>query len=137
MLPNPSPQEPPVFHAHRASRAGRPWPLTLLCSTGLLLILWTWWHALTSGTSLAFGPGYWVYLCATSGAFGVGLWGLWRLRLWALFVFPAALLIDTAVVFTMGELRLGVLCVEAALLLLVASQYRAFRPPPKSPPPER
>jgi hypothetical protein len=133
MLPNPSPPDLPVFHAQRTSRKGRPWPLTVLCLGGLLLLLWTWWHALTTGTSLLFGPGYWVYLGATSAAFGVGLLGLWHLRRWALWAFPLAVLGDTAIVFKMGELHPGVLLVEGTLVLVALSQFRAFRRPAPTP----
>jgi hypothetical protein len=42
-----------------------------------------------------------------------------------------ALLLDTAVVALMGELRKGVLGVELLLVLLVLSQFRAFGRTPR------
>ena len=116
----------PVFRAHQTLAARRPWPLTLLCLAGGLVLGWTWWQALGGGAARAFGPGYWAYLGTTSGALGVALWGLWHLRRWALWAFPVALLLDDAVVGAMGELRPAVLGVELALVLLLLSHFRAF-----------
>jgi hypothetical protein len=120
-----------VFRAHRAAPPRRPWSLTVLCLGGGLLLLWSTWHALGGSPARAFGPGYWLYLAATNGGLGVALWGLWRLRRWALWAFPLALLLDTAVVALMGELRKDVLGVELLLVLLVLSQHRAFPRTPR------
>jgi hypothetical protein len=60
--------------------------------------------------------------------------GLFRLRRWALWAFPLALFLDDAVVAAMGELRPAVLGIQAALVLLVLSQLRAFKPHPRSTP---
>ncbi len=128
MVPNPNQRPLPIFRAQARPPARRPWPITLLCLGGGLLLGWSAWHALGGGAARAFGPGYWVYFCATSGALGVALWGLWQLRRWALWAFPLALLLDTVVVALMGELRPGVLGFEVALVLLVLSQFRAFGP---------
>lgn len=125
-MTNPSPIPPPVFRAHRTRPARRPWTLTLLCSTGVLVLAWTGWHALAGGPARAFGPGYWLYFGTTTGALGVALWGLWRLRRWALWVFPLALLLDAAVVAAMDEIHWGVLALEAALVLVVWGHARAF-----------
>jgi hypothetical protein len=108
--------------------AQRPWPLTLLCIGGGLVLAWTGWQALGGGPARAFGPGYWLYFAVTTGALGVALWGVWQLRRWALWAFPGALLLDAAVVFAMGETHWGVLCLEGLLVLLVLSYARAFSP---------
>lgn len=123
----------PVFRAHRTPSARRPWPLTVLCLGGALVLLWTLWHALPGGVALAFGPGYWGYLATTSGALAVALFGLWHLRRWALWAFPLALLLDAVVVAAMGELHPFVLGVEGMLVLLVLSQFRAFPQAPRKP----
>jgi hypothetical protein len=104
----------------------RPWPLTLLCLVGTLLVAWSWWHAVRGETARAFGPGYWAYLAATTGSLLAALWGLWRLRPWARWAFAAALLLDDAVVGAMGELRPVALALQAAAILLVFSQGRAM-----------
>jgi len=116
----------PLFRAGRTRT--RPWPLTLLCLAGLLALAASWWLALTGEAARAFGPGYWAYLGSTSGALAGALWGLWRLRGWALWAFPAALLLDNAVLAAMGEFRPAVVAVEAALVLLVLGHFRAFPP---------
>jgi hypothetical protein len=121
---------------HWTSRAfqtverGRPWPLTLLCLTGALLVGWSWWHGLRGEVARAFGPGYWAYLGVTTGALSAALWGIWRLRPWARWALPAALLIDDAVVAAMGELRPLVLGLQLVVVLVVLSQGRAMRPAP-------
>jgi hypothetical protein len=120
-------QPSPVFRAHQSLSPGRPWPLTLLCVAGGLLVCWSCWHASHGSVARAFGRGYWPYFVATTGALGVALWGLWRLHRWGLWAFPLALLLDDAVVGLMGELRPSVLAVQTALILLVLSQRRAFR----------
>jgi hypothetical protein len=126
-LTNPDPGRPPLFQGHRSSPTGRrPWLLTLLCLTGALLLLWTWQHALSGETARAFGPGYWPYFVATTGALAVALAGVWRMRRWALWAFPGALLLDDGVVGAMGELRPGVLVIQAAAVLLVLAHARAF-----------
>ncbi len=123
-LPNLNPSPVPLFRAERTRT--RPWPLTLLCLGSLLALALTWWLALTGGAARAFGPGYWAYLVATSGALAGALWGLWRLRRWALWAFPAALLLDDGVLAAMGELRPAAVAIEAALVLLVLGHFRAF-----------
>jgi hypothetical protein len=125
-VPNPTESPSPVFRAHQSLSAGRPWPLTLLCVVGGVVLLCTCWHASGGAAARAFGRGYWLYFAATTGALGVALWGLWRLRRWALWAFPTAFLLDDVVVALMGELRLGVVALQAALVLLVLSQLRAF-----------
>jgi hypothetical protein len=132
-VPNSNSAQPPIFRAHRAPSA-RPWPLTVLCLALALLIVWSGAHALSGGTAQAFGVGYWPYFCATGSALGVALLGIWRLRRWALWAFPLALLLDTTVVAWMGELRPGVLVFQLALVLLVLSHARAFGQPPGSAP---
>jgi len=72
--------------------------VTLVCLAGALLLAATWLRAASSGASRAFGPGY--------------------LR-WAFWALPAALLLDDAVVWAMGELRPGVLVVQLGVVLLV------------------
>jgi hypothetical protein len=124
-VPNSNPAQPPIFRAHRAPSV-RPWPLTMLCVVLGLLIVWSGAHAFSGGTAQAFGTGYWLYFFATGGALGVALFGIWRLRRWALWAFPLALLLDTTVVALMGELRPAVLVFQVALVLLVLSQARAF-----------
>ena len=84
--------------------------------------------ALTGQVARAFGQGYWAYLGATSGALAGALWGLWRLRRWAVWAFPAALLVDDAVLAAMGEFRPAAAAIQAALVLLVLGQFRAFGP---------
>lgn len=125
-MPNPTENPSPVFRADQTLSARRPWPLTLLCLVGAVVLLWTCWHASDGSAARAFGRGYWLYFAATTGALGVALGGLWQLRRWALWAFPLALLLDDVVVGLMGELRLGVVAVQAALVLLALSQVRAF-----------
>jgi hypothetical protein len=125
-LPNPPENPPPLFRAQQSLSAGRPWPLTLLCVVGAVLLCWSCWHASGGSAARAFGRGYWLYFSATTGALGFALWGLWKLRRWALWVFPLGLLLDDVVVGLMGELRPGVVVLQAALILLVLSQLRAF-----------
>jgi hypothetical protein len=125
-VPNPTEKPPPVFRAHQRLSIGRPWALTVLCVVGGVLLLVSVWHAKSASVARAFGRGYWLYFAATTGGLGVALWGLWRLRRWALWVFPSALLVDDVVVGLMGELRVSVLAVQAALVLVVLSQVRAF-----------
>ena len=115
----------PLFWTQRS--LGRPWPLTVLCFGGALVLGLSWWRALVGEAARAFGPGYWAYLGATSAALAVALWGLWHLRRWALWAFPAALLLDNAVLAAMGALRGAVLGFEATLVLLVLALFRAFR----------
>lgn len=133
-MPNPSPNPLPVFSAQRALSTRRPWPLTVLCVGGSLVLAWTCWHAAGGAAARAFGPGYWAYFVATAGTLGLALVGLFRLRRWALWAFPLALFLDDAVVAAMGELRPAVLGIQAALVLLVLSQLRAFKPHPRSTP---
>jgi hypothetical protein len=114
-----------VFQAHRRA-PGRPWPLTVLCLGCGLLLLITLWHAKDGGPARAFGKGYWAYLSTTSGALLVALWGVWRMRRWALWAFPLALGLDAVVVGAMGELRPSVLAVEAGLVLVLLAHFRAF-----------
>jgi hypothetical protein len=133
-VPNLSPNPLPVFSAQEALSTRRPWPLTVLCVGGALVLAWGCWQAAGGAAARAFGPGYWVYFCATAGALGVALWGLFCLRRWALWAFPLALLLDDAVLAAMGELRPAVLGIQSALVLLVLSQFRAFRPPARNTP---
>jgi hypothetical protein len=118
--------QPPVFRAEHSPSEGRPWPLTLLCVLGAALLCWSCWHASGGTAARAFGRGYWLYFAVTTGTLAVALWGLWRLRRWALWAFPLALLLDDAVVGLMGELRLTVVGVQAALVVLVLAHARAF-----------
>ena len=85
------------FAAARAR--GRPWQLSVVCIAGLLLLLATWLHAATSGQGRAFGPGYVPYVLVTTGTLALALWGLWRMRPWAFWALPAAMILDDAVVF--------------------------------------
>ena len=110
------------FAAARAR--GRPWQLSVVCIAGLLLLLATWLHAATSGQGRAFGPGYVPYVLGTTGTLALALWGLWRMRPWAFWALPAAMILDDVVVFAMGELRPAVVVVQALVALLVL----AFRP---------
>ena len=110
------------FAAARAR--GRPWQLSVVCIAGLLLLLATWLHAATSGQGRAFGPGYVPYVLVTTGTLALALWGLWRMRPWAFWALPAAMVLDDAVVFAMGELRPAVVVVQTLVVLLVL----AFRP---------
>jgi hypothetical protein len=64
----------------------------------------------------------------TSGALAVALWGLWRMRGWARWAFPAALLLDDAVLGAMGELRPAVLAVQGTLVLVALSGLRRAAP---------
>ena len=124
-LPNPSLPPTPLFQAPRAQT--RPWPLSWLCIGGALVLAYSVWLAFSGQTARAFGPGYWVYFGATSSALAVALWGLWHLRRWSLWAFPAALLLDNAVLAAMGEFHPVALGLEAALVLLVLGHSRAFR----------
>ena len=117
----------PLFRTQRTPR--RPWPLSLLCLGGGFLLAVSWWLAVVGEVARAFGPGYWAYLCTTSAALASALWGLWRLRRWALWAFPAALLLDNAVLAAMGEIRPGALLFEAALVVFVLLHSRAFPRP--------
>lgn len=110
------------FAAARAR--GRPWQLSVVCIAGLLLLLATWLHAATSGQGRAFGPGYVPYVLVATGTLALALWGLWRMRPWAFWALPAAMVLDDAVVFAMGELRPAVVVVQTLVVLLVL----AFRP---------
>jgi hypothetical protein len=117
-----APQDDRPFAAARAR--GRPWQLSVVCVAGALLLLATWLHAATSGQGRAFGPGYVPYVLVTTGTLALALWGLWRMRPWAFWALPAAMVLDDAVVFAMGELRPAVVVVQALVALLVL----AFKP---------
>ena len=117
-----APQDDRPFAAARAR--GRPWQLSVVCVAGALLLLATWLHAATSGQGRAFGPGYVPYVLVTTGTLALALWGLWRMRPWAFWALPAAMAVDDAVVWAMGELRPGVVVVQALVVLLVL----AFKP---------
>ena len=117
-----APQDDRPFAAARAR--GRPWQLSVVCVAGALLLLATWLHAATSGQGRAFGPGYVPYVLVTTGTLALALWGLWRMRPWAFWALPAAMALDDAVVFAMGELRPAVVVVQALVVLLVL----AFKP---------
>jgi hypothetical protein len=117
-----APQDDRPFAAARAR--GRPWQLSVVCVAGALLLLATWLHAATSGQGRAFGPGYVPYVLVTTGTLAVALWGLWRMRPWAFWALPAAMILDDAVVFAMGELQPAVVVVQTLVVLLVL----AFKP---------
>ncbi|HEY1909219.1 MAG TPA: hypothetical protein VGG91_24455 [Myxococcaceae bacterium] len=117
-----APQDDRPFAAARAR--GRPWQLSVVCVAGALLLLATWLHAATSGQGRAFGPGYVPYVLVTTGTLALALWGLWRMRPWAFWALPAAMAVDDAVVWAMGELRPGVVVVQTLVVLLVL----AFKP---------
>jgi len=117
-----APQDDRPFAAARAR--GLPWQLRVVCIAGALLLLATWLHAATSGQGRAFGPGYVPYVLVTTGTLAVALWGLWRMRPWAFWALPAAMILDDAVVFAMGELRPAVVVVQTLVVLLVL----AFKP---------
>jgi hypothetical protein len=110
-------------------RTVRPWPVTLVCLAGALLILATWLRAVWSGAARAFGPGYLPYVLVTTGTLSVALAGLWKLRRWAFWALPAALLLDDAVVAAMGELRPGVVVVQLGVVLLVLLYHPRLRRP--------
>ena len=93
--------------------------MTVVCLAGALLLLATWLHAATSGQGRAFGPGYVPYVVVTTGTLALALLGLWRMRRWAFWAFPAAMLLDDAVVWAMGELRPGVPVAQLGVVLLV------------------
>ena len=93
--------------------------MTVVCLAGALLLLATWLHAATSGQGRAFGPGYLPYVLVTTGTLALSLAGLWRMRPWAFWALPAALLLDDAVVWAMGELRPGVVVAQLGVVLLV------------------
>ncbi len=101
---------------------GRPWPVTAVCLAGALLLAVTWLHAATGGQARAFGPGYVPYLLLTTGALAVALRGLWGMRPWGFWALPAALLLDDAVVWAMGELEPWVLAAQTGVVLLVLLQ---------------
>src|SRR5215475_41279 len=111
------PEDERPFAAARAR--GRPWPITAVCLAGGLLLLVAWAHAATGGQARAFGRGYVPYLVVTTGTLALALWGLWRMRPWAFWALPAALLLDDAVVWAMGELHPGVVAIQAGAVLLV------------------
>jgi hypothetical protein len=117
------PQDDLPFAAARA-RGRRPWQISVVCVAGALLLLATWLHAATSGQGRAFGPGYVPYVLVTTGTLALALWGLWRMRPWAFWALPAAMILDDAVVFAMGELRPAVVVVQTLVVLLVL----AFKP---------
>jgi len=117
-----APQDDRPFAAARAR--GRPWQISVVCVAGALLLLATWLHAATSGQGRAFGPGYVPYVLVTTGTLALALWGLWRMRPWAFWALPAAMILDDAVVFAMGELRPAVVVVQTLVVLLVL----AFKP---------
>ena len=112
-----TPEDERPFAAFRTR--GRPAPVTAVCLAGALLLAVTWLHAATGGQARAFGPGYVPYLLLTTGALAVALRGLWGMRPWGFWALPAALLLDDAVVWVMGELAPGVVLAEAAVVLLV------------------
>jgi len=112
-----APDDERPFAAIRAR--GRPWPVTIVCLAGALLLLATWLHAATSGQGRAFGPGYVPYVLGTTGTLTVALWGLWRMRPWAFWALPAAMALDDVVVWAMGELPPGVVVAQTGVVLLV------------------
>ena len=112
-----APDDNRPFAAIRAR--GRPWPITFVCLAGALLLVATWLHAATSGQGRAFGPGYVPYVVVTTGTLALALWGLWRMRPWAFWALPAAMALDDAVVWAMGELRPGVIIAQTGVVLLV------------------
>lgn len=112
-----APEDERPFAAIRAR--GRPWPVTFVCLAGALLLVATWLHAATSGQGRAFGPGYVPYVVVTTGTLALALWGLWRMRPWGFWALPAAMALDDAVVFAMGELRPGVVVAQTGVVLLV------------------
>jgi len=93
-----------------------------VCLAGGLLLVIAWAHAATGGQARAFGRGYLPYLVVTTGALALALCGLWRMRPWAFWALPAALVLDDVVVWAMGELHPGVLAAQAAVVLLVLLQ---------------
>jgi hypothetical protein len=97
----------------------RPWPVTVVCLAGALLLAGTWLHAANGSQARAFGPGYLPYLLVTTGTLAVALLGLWRMRPWAFWALPLSLLLDDAVVWAMGELLPGVVVGQVAVVLLV------------------
>ncbi len=98
------------------------------------MVGFSWWLALLGNAARAFGPGYWAYQGATSAALAAALWGLWHLRRWALWAFPAALLLDNAVLAAMGELRPAAVALQAGLVCLVLGHFRAFARTPDGTP---
>ena len=112
-----APEDQRPFAAARARV--RPWPVTGVCLAGALLLLATWLHALTSGQGRAFGPGYVPYVVVTTGTLALALGGLWRMRPWGFWALPAAMALDDAVVWAMGELRPGVVVAQTGVALLV------------------
>jgi hypothetical protein len=116
----------PLFRAHRAP-AGRSWLLSLLCLVGVLAVALAWYHALWGETARAFGPGFWPSLAVTSAALLAAVWGVWRLRRWALWAFPLALLLDDGLAAAMGELHWPVVAFQAASALVLLAHRSAFR----------
>lgn len=112
-----APADDRPFAAARAR--GRPWPVTVVCLSGALLLVATWLHGATGGQARAFGPGYVPYVLITTGTLAAALGGLWRMRRWAFWALPGALLLDDAVVWAMGELRPGVAVAQLGVVLLV------------------
>jgi hypothetical protein len=112
-----APEDDRLFARVRAG--GRPWQVTFVCLAGALLLLATWLHAATSGQGRAFGPGYVPYVVVTTGTLALALGGLWRMRPWAFWALPAAMALDDAVVWAMGELRPGVVVAQTGVVLLV------------------
>jgi len=112
-----APDEDRPFAAFRTP--SRPWPVTVVCLAGALLLLATWLHAATSAQGRAFGPGYVPYVLITTGSLALALWGLWRMRPWAFWALPLAMAVDDAVVWAMGELAPGVVIAQAGVVLLV------------------
>lgn len=112
-----APEDDRLFATTRAR--GRPWQVTFVCLAGALLLLATWLHAATSGQGRAFGPGYVPYVVVTTGTLALALGGLWRMRPWAFWALPAAMALDDAVVWAMGELRPGVVVAQTGVVLLV------------------
>ncbi|HMK74416.1 MAG TPA: hypothetical protein VK454_13805 [Myxococcaceae bacterium] len=116
-----------MFQPYR-SPSGRPWPLSVVCLLGAALLGWTFLLAAGGAPARAFGPGYFLYLAATSAALGGALFGLWRVRPWGPPALAGALLVDDAVVAAMGELRPVLLAVQAAAVLIALWGVRRAQP---------
>src|SRR5262249_15469223 len=69
-----APDPEPLFRQSRVSV--RPWPVTVVCLAGGLLLVGTWLHAARGSQARTFGPGYWPYLIVTTGALAFALRGL-------------------------------------------------------------